>query len=264
MKLKRPEHLPNRLPMSSGSRFESGKRIVGHRGGRGEDWPAENTLAAFEEARARGAKAVEFDVRLAGDGRVVVFHDADLARMTSGRDLRRVYDLTTFDLSRIELVKPGQIPELAEVLAWAREQDMSLNIELKQDVPSRRALAKEVARAVASSRVDFVISSFDPAIVAMMRALLPTERVAQLTSAQARNSRWLWRACHSALMFAVHLERVQTDPDIIRTLKARGLRIGAWTVNNPQEAADLFNLGVDYIITDCCDEILATLTVSNT
>lgn len=44
----------------------------------------ENSLTAFEEAAALGAGGVEMDVRRTRDGKLVVFHDADVRRLTMG------------------------------------------------------------------------------------------------------------------------------------------------------------------------------------
>jgi glycerophosphoryl diester phosphodiesterase len=55
--------------------------IVAHRGASKE--APENTLAAVELAWALEADAVEIDVRLSGDGRLAVIHDATLNRTAS-------------------------------------------------------------------------------------------------------------------------------------------------------------------------------------
>ena len=47
--------------------------VLGHRGARHA--APENTLAAFDLAMTEGADGVELDVRLDGDGRVIVLHD---------------------------------------------------------------------------------------------------------------------------------------------------------------------------------------------
>ena len=65
--------------------------IVAHRG-----LPAlypENTLEGIQQAVAAGARAVEFDVQLTGDGVPVLFHDVSLERMcaVSGRILETSY-----------------------------------------------------------------------------------------------------------------------------------------------------------------------------
>ena len=53
--------------------------IYGHRGA-----PAtlpENTMVSFEEALRVGVDAIETDIRVSSDGKVVVFHDADALRL---------------------------------------------------------------------------------------------------------------------------------------------------------------------------------------
>ena len=54
--------------------------VIAHRGSSAE--APENTLPAFEAAVARGADAIELDVRLTADGAPVVIHDATLDRTT--------------------------------------------------------------------------------------------------------------------------------------------------------------------------------------
>jgi glycerophosphoryl diester phosphodiesterase len=213
--------------------------VVGHRGGRGEGWPRENTIAAFERARAEGARAVELDVRTHA-GRVIVLHDATRA---SPAELRAM-----------------QVPTLDEALAWARERDVAVNVELKHDVPSRAALARAAARIVRASEADVLFSSFDPLLVAAAGALAP--RVPRALLFHARQARWadaLRAAMRPGFASTIHLERTQTEPRAIARARARGLRVGVWTVNDPDEAADLVALGVETIITDAPGRVLAAL-----
>src|SRR5258708_24489087 len=122
--------------------------VVGHRGGRGEGWPAENTIEAFERARAQGARAIELDVRVCHEGVPVVFHDETLARMTAGRYGRRVCDVRIEELRSVDLGNGARVPTLAGALGWARERDMAVNVELKHDVPDRMGLARRALRKV--------------------------------------------------------------------------------------------------------------------
>ena len=66
----------------STSRCNGLAKIHAHRGA-SSHYP-ENTMAAFYAARDLGADAIEFDVHLTEDGHLVVVHDYDLARTTSG------------------------------------------------------------------------------------------------------------------------------------------------------------------------------------
>jgi glycerophosphoryl diester phosphodiesterase len=216
----------------------AGALVVGHRGGRGEGWPRENTIAAFEQARSQGARAIELDVRNCGSGEVVVVHDPTRASLAELRGLG--------------------VPTLAEALAWARENDVAVNVELKHDVPSRLLLIERVRRIVRPSRADVLLSSFDPLLLAAAAVALPSIRRALLTS---RHQRPRVPAAIATLPYvhALHLERTQTQPATIAAHRRRGLRVGVWTVNDPREALDLLALGVETLITDAPGALLGAL-----
>ncbi len=220
----------------------AGPLVVGHRGGRGEGWPRENTLAAFEQARAQGARAVELDVRTC-EGEVIVLHDAPRASLTQ--------------------LRAQGVPSLAEVLAWAREREVAVNVEMKHDVPRRATLARATTRIVAGSRADVLLSSFDPLLLSMAAALAPSIPRALLF--HGRQRAWadaMERAVRPPAVQAVHLERVQTDPRRIARHLALGLRVGVWTVNDPREAIDLVGLGVESIVTDAPGAVIEALAES--
>ena len=212
--------------------------VVGHRGGRGPLWPRENTLAAFEQARSEGARAVELDVRT-HDDQVIVLHDPPAGSLASLRPV---------------------VPTLAEALAWAREHRVAVNVELKRDVPDRRLLARHAARIVMASGADVLFSSFDPGLLARVAALAPQVGRALLVHAgQNRWARALQELARPPFVEAIHLERTQTDPRAVARYLARGLRVGVWTVNDPAEACDLVALGVATIVTDSPGAMLARL-----
>jgi glycerophosphoryl diester phosphodiesterase len=239
-----------------------GPHVVGHRGGRGEGWPAENTIAAFDRARAEGAVAIELDVRTCMGGEVVVFHDADLARLTGGDDRRAVAKVTSGELAHVRLGAGGdRAPTLDDALAWADAAGLAVNVELKRDVPDRVALARAVARVIARhARARVLVSSFDPALLAGSALLAPRVPRAWLTH---EGQRW-WEPAWAALaarapIHAVHLERTQASSRLVARLRAAGKRVGVWTVNDPAEAKDLVAAGVDWIITDAPARIGAAL-----
>ena len=96
------------------------QRIVAH-GGASYEAP-ENTIAAFELAWDRGADAIEADVRLTVDGRVVCMHDASTER-TADQNLV-VADSTLADLLELDVGswkgrrwRGERVPTLEEVLA---------------------------------------------------------------------------------------------------------------------------------------------------
>jgi glycerophosphoryl diester phosphodiesterase len=243
--------------------------VVGHRGGRGDGWPPENTLASFEQARAQGATAIELDVRTCAGGNVVVFHDDTLARMTRERDPRRIADVTEAELFAIDLgayrqashPEPATVPALSEVLAWARAHGIGVNVELKHEVPSRAVLARATAEIVRDSGADVLLSSFDPLLLALAGARAPEVPRALLTHRDQKA--WagvLQEAARRPLIAALHIERTQATPDALARYRRRGLRVGVWTVNDVAEARELVRLGAASIITDHPGEMLAALS----
>lgn len=221
--------------------------VVGHRGGRGPDWPTENTFDAFERALREGADAIELDVRLCATGEVVVFHDPDLKRTSGDADLREVQSVPY-----LELATRHRVPLLRDVLAFCNDRRVGLNVEVKYDAVDRVRLARDVAALLREfPRTDVIVSSFDPRILAGMKAHLGRVRLAMLTTTERRWSLPLARvlaASHG--LFAVHLERVHARPKIVRAIAARGVRVGVWTVNEPDEARALRALGASWVITD--------------
>jgi glycerophosphoryl diester phosphodiesterase len=222
--------------------------VVGHRGVR-EAPEAENTMAAFERALDVGARAVELDVRLCATGEVVVFHDPDLARATDRTDSRRVRYVPYAELAGLRLFGAGQgVPLLADVLALVLRRGAGVNVELKHDDVDHPRLVRSVARALDDAMADVLVSSFDPRLLARLKAARPKTRIAMLTTEKRRWSLPLARALARAL-HAVHLERTQATVSVVRSLKRR-TRVGVWTVNDVEEIQALQRLGVDWIITD--------------
>ncbi len=225
--------------------------VVGHRGGRGDGWPPENTLEAFERSRNEGALAIELDVRTSADGVAVVFHDPGLSSMTNGRDARAVARVPLAELRAIDLGGGARIPTLADALVWAVESRIGVNVELKHDVPNRGQVARATAFAVRVARADILFSSFDPLLLALIAGRVPSLPRALLThSRQSRWAGWLQEAVRPPIVDAIHVQRTQVDPNAMVRYTRRGLRVGVWTVDDPAEGAAFIRQGASWIITD--------------
>ncbi len=109
---------------------------IGHRG-----FPrsghTEDTIGSFDAARRAGADAVELDLRLTSDLRVVVMHDPTLDRTTgchgevAARTLREIRDHCR------GRVAGEPVPTAGRVLSWARAHRMNVIMELKYDRQGR-------------------------------------------------------------------------------------------------------------------------------
>ena len=216
-------------------------RIWAHRGDSAHE--VENTMAAFERARAVGADGIELDVRLDRDGTVVVFHDHDLERL-AGRP-GRIEDLPRAEREALR-VGGHRIPTLAEVLDWLG--DLEIDVEIKAIKPARMgALAAATAKVVRDSgRSDQVlVSSFDPFALVQFHRHLPDVALAYLFhDEQPLPLRKGWVGnWFGASVF--HPQHTLCTEATVRGWHTAGIPLNVWTVDEAAELKRLALLGVD-------------------
>jgi glycerophosphoryl diester phosphodiesterase len=227
--------------------------IIGHRGA-AADAP-ENTLAAFTLALAQGADGVELDVQLCADGVPIIIHDTTVDRTCDGTG--RVADLSLAELRLLTIDNDHPIPTLDDLFATFGRRTL-YNVELKVLGRGGDALAAAVARAIAAHGVaeQVLISSFSPfTLRAARRHLPPGVPLALLRERRAT------RAAHALLRAAAdHPHHPLIDESLMAWARWRGLRVNAWTVDDPAEARRLLQLGVHGIITNRPGEIRVETT----
>ena len=259
--------------------------MAAHRGGAAL-WP-ENSLLAFRNAIALGVALVELDVHLTRDGDVVVIHDRTLERTTDGAG--PVADRTIAELARLRLRDRGgsvtdeRVPALDEVLSLIAASEVSLLLEVKGPGPSvfyERAdgrvqpapgpryegleaavLARLRARGLEARTT---VMAFNPAVVTEWRRLAPAAAVTLLLGAehlalsQLTMSEMLGFA-ESLGVTDLGLDRALVTADVVTDAHARGLTLGAWTVNDADEMRRCAAAGVDTVTSDRPDLALEVL-----
>jgi glycerophosphoryl diester phosphodiesterase len=153
-------------------------QIVGHRGGR-ELWP-ENSLQGFRNAIELGVDAVEFDVHLSADDKVMVMHDPSLERTTVGDGLVR--DKTAAELATIKLRDSTEgVPTFEQTLDVFEGVKTGLLVEIKTDAVGKpypgleRKVLDALARRKMTSRATIVC--FVPEILETARGIEPSIQV---------------------------------------------------------------------------------------
>lgn len=229
-------------------------RLWAHRGASAH--APENTAAAFARAIADGADGVELDVRTAGCGTVVVAHDPGLERVAHRAG--EVAALTARELAEVELVGAGTttrgIPTLDTTLDQVLGAGLSLNVEIKGDVPDRVALSRAVAAVLArrrpAEREAIVVSSFRPEILVAFRAAGLGIPVGFLFDAE-NTGRYRAAALVRALRpDGVHPQYRLADRASIVAWHARGYFVNVWTVDDESRVRALAADGVDGLITN--------------
>ena len=229
---------------------------IGHRGAAGE--APENTLASFDLAWRQGVDGIEFDVQLSSDGVPVVFHDARLARTSSGSGwvfehrasvLRRLDAGSWFNrrhrLRARERYAGARIPLLAEVLQWIKARQCLGFVEIKDYRPSAVArVMAEIERAGLGSRVRVV--SFDLPSLQNVKVLSPQARLGLDFSGRLLPVRRALALGADTLLphWAI------ASRGLIRRAHRAGLQVIPWTVNLPIHMRRNILDGVDGLITN--------------
>ena len=213
-------------------------RIIGHRGAAG---PPENTIAAFERALEMGVDGVELDVRMSGDGQLIVVHDSvvnDVSVKNSQYDAFR------------DLGDGYYVPLFEEVLKKFGKKTF-LDIELKHS--GIEAEAVELIRKYTVPEKTMV-SGFDVKSLQKVHDLLPEIQLGFIFNrTQDEESR------HHCPVDVVIPQFRLASRQLIEEVHDEGLQVWAWTVNDEAEIKRLLALGVDGFITDYPDRVSAVV-----
>ena len=200
----------------------------------------ENTLRAFRHALAIGVDGIELDVHATADGTPVVIHDRDVGRTTDGAgyvDQIPLAQLATFDAGHGE-----RVPTLAEILELVGAA-AHLDIEIK-GTRIEHAVLDVLAEYPA---VRWAISSFAWDTLRTVRRLDP---VAEVWPLAERVGDDLFAIAAELASPAVSLFTGAYTAENAAKLRNAGLGAIVWTVNDPQEARRIADLGAFALCTD--------------
>ncbi len=237
--------------------------VIAHRGFSGN--APENTLTAFRRAIEAGSDMIEFDVRFSADGEVVVIHDEELDRTTTGQG--RVADFPIPELRNLDAgtsfgkqFAGEKIPVLREVLELAGKRIL-LNIEIKNGYLGKYTLRELAARTLAAvedaGMLDRVIfSSFYPPALETIREKAPRARLALLY-----HYRWTTpgELTRGKSFSALNLRRTYLNKGKIDRIHGEGTQVNVYTVNSEREMERFIRWGVDGIITNHPDLLIRAL-----
>lgn len=238
-------------------------QIFAHRGAKSV--APENTLPAFQRALAMGVDGIELDVHCSKDGRLVVIHDETLEGTTNGTGKVGAY--TVAQLAKIDAGSHFSaafagvgIPTLDEVFDLVGNRCL-VNVELKSEDPNGGDQAEPLIAMIAARNLydQVIVSSFNPPSLIKMRALAPKIQLGLLYYLPMPS--FLRDAWFSPIMRpeAIHPMHTLIDEELMAWAKAYGCVVNTWTVNEVAEAKRLAALGVNVIMSDVPDQIMAAL-----
>ncbi|MVA97899.1 glycerophosphodiester phosphodiesterase [Nitratireductor sp. CAU 1489] len=195
----------------------------------------ENTLPAFEAACAKGY-AIECDVRLSADGVAVVFHDAELDRLTGRPGL--VHHHTAAELGAMRVGETdARVPSLSETLACVAGR-VPLVIELKGTEGADAGLVRAVGRDLAAYSGRAAIMSFDPWLVRRFSADaagIPAGLTAMGTEIEQLENHFSMLA--HGIDFVSYGVSDLPNPFVAFVRERLGMPVITWTVRTPDDIA---------------------------
>lgn len=232
-------------------------RVVAHRGASHEH--PEHTLAAYRQAVADGADALECDVRLTADRRLVCVHDRRVERTSDGRGV--VSAMTYGELAALDFGGwKGEEHRGAGVLlfedllkeALAAPRPVGLAVETKHPARAGGRVEAELVRMLRAYGLADGASGLVEVMSFSRAALTRTHRLAPGLPTVFLTERRLLRPVRPP--YATHagpgIDLVRQDPGLVGRLRAKGLRVRVWTVDDPEDVELCVRLGVDALITN--------------
>ena len=190
----------------------------------------ENSLAAFRAALDAGA-GIECDVRLSGDGQVMVFHDHDLRRLCASA--LAVESTPAATLAAQKLFDSGEhIPRLTELLELVAGR-----VPLLVEVKCRGGNAAQVTAAVVADLKTYAgpvgVMSFEPVVGRWLARHAPQIQRGLVIS-QRSGAFDRWRSIRSASPHFLAIDfGALTRP---WAQKARQKRwVYSWTIRTPEQ-----------------------------
>jgi len=237
--------------------------VQAHRGA--SAYAPENTLPAFRLAVKMGADGVENDIRFTKDGVIVVSHDGNIDRMSTGTGLVR--DLTYEELLQFDFgVKRGpefagtKICTLKEFLDVVKVMSV-VNIEFKPmaengPIDPDWAINRMYSEVEAAGCWDHtIISSFDHPLLKRIKELHPDVRTALLYGHQLTPDETvaMVRAVNGDI---IHPHLGCINKEIVDRCREEGIQVNVWTVDSPEDIERAISYGVTGIITNVPDRVL--------
>lgn len=233
--------------------------IIGHRGAL--YMAPENTLASVMLAWRQNVDIVEIDVHLSLDGRLMVMHDASTLR-TTGVDLL-IAQTSSDELRALDAgIWKGpefageKIPFLEEVIATI-PAGRKLFVEVKCAAEAIDVLERTFSDSGKAEQI--VVIGFDIDTISAFKRTMPSVPVYWLQASGADDPGRSWKPYDPSLidtaagrgLDGLDLHYGGVAPQLVAATKAAGMRFYAWTVNDPDCAVRLRDMGVDGIGVDC-------------
>lgn len=229
---------------------KSQNTFIAHRGA--SYLAPENTVASAKLAWELDADAVEVDVHLSKDNRVMVIHDKDTKKTCNGKknlDIKKTPSLVLRDLDagiwKSDEFKGEKIPFIEEIIETV-PAGKTLVIEIKCGPEVLPALQLAIEKSGKAEQIVFI--AFDFETIAETQQTFPENKTYWLSSWKPGDKK-LDEVVKAGLT-GINIRHAAIDESLMAAAKQRNLEVLTWTVDDPEEAQRLTNIGVTGITTN--------------
>ena len=213
----------------------------------------ENTVASAKLAWELGADAVEVDVHLSKDNRVMVIHDKDTKKTCSGKKnlvVKNTPSVLLRDLDagiwKGEEFSGEKIPFLSEIIETVPE-GKTLVVEIKCGSEVLPALERCIERSGKKEQIVFI--SFGWETINDTKKIFSENKCYWLSALKPGLKKKIEESAENGLD-GVNLRYTVIDEEIVAFAKEKNLEVLTWTVDDPVEAKRLAEMGVTGITTN--------------
>lgn len=207
----------------------------------------ENTLEAFKACLDLDIYGIELDVQFSKDGKIVIFHDENIKRLT-GEDFF-LKDLTLSELQNLQFKDGQTFLVLDDYLDLMEDSELITNVELKTGKFPYEGIERAVYEKFRERNMldRLMISSFNHQSLVNFQEIDPDIPVAALFSKIEKIDEDFLDKHNIRIYHPNHKYLSHKD---IKRLKKKGIIINLWTVNDKFEYVKNELYGVNGIITN--------------
>lgn len=255
--------LPTRLDCL---RQSGGVLLIGHRGGPTRDYP-ENAVETLQRTFNAGTRAMEIDIAETKDNQLVLMHDDDLDRTSTGTGL--VANHTLAEIQQLNLETGSKTtdfhpPTLQAALDWAAKTGAILELDKKRSAAFQPIIA--AVRAAKAENNVFMITYTDEQAVEVHK-LAPDIVITATINDTAQLDRLLAAGVRPETLLA-WTGNLEPRPELWKALAERGvesvfgtngskadsLDTHYWEDDNGSEFSDLVANGLPILVTGLTDK----------
>lgn len=228
--------------------YERNVEVTAHRGA--SLYYPENTMSAFIGAKKLGADWVELDVQQTKDGKIIVMHDSNLKRTTGVK--KHIWEVTYDEIKDLDAgsffdkkYNNERIPLLEDVIKYAKENDLKLNIELK---PSGKE--KDFEKSVIDIINDYNYRDMCVITSQMYEVLENSKKYDKDIKTVYVMSLAYGDILSLDAADSFSIEASSVTKTLVNNIHKNNKEILVWTINDAENMNDIISLNVDNIITD--------------